>query len=372
MLAINDAFKKINGGNYLPIYLWVGEEEYLKERLLQTLCDNYLGEGEARHRVRRVEGKEISLAWLLEDLRRPDLFSGGREIVVFKNPPFLKSAPTAGKKEGEAAEGELEEGSRESNRKSSKKKAGQEEENLLTTFWEEEKDREVPTGIVVLWAPAADRRKKIFRFLEQNQGVVNCAPLRGEALKKWIKKEASRWGKEIPPAAVEKLLISTEGDMQRISREINKLATYLEEGETSIPPELVDELVYRSPQGNIFQLTDALGERDLALAHQQLLELFQSGEPPIKILFMIVRHFRLLTSAFSWLQSGRSKEELPSLLQVPPFVARKLHTQAKGYRMEELVEIYQILHQIDLEIKRGQVDPHQGLELLLGRLYQAQ
>jgi len=357
--GINEAYKSISAGKLQPVYLFAGEESYLKEQLLQTLCENYLGGEDPVREARKVEGKEFPLKEILEELSRPGLFSGGKKVAVIRHPPYLE-APSISR--GKDVAGDTEESSRG-------KKNSREEEELLSSYRDREMNKALPEGIIVFWVDNADKRKKLFKLLEKWGVTINCSPLKGETLKRWVKKEASKYGKSINPAALEKLLLFTQGDMNRIAREIDKISCYLEISEKEITSEQVETLVHSDSRGNIFQLVDALGEGDLSRAYLELQSLFAVKEPPVKILYMIVRHFRLLISTLSCLEKGYSRKELASLLQVQPFVASKLHAQAKGYHMKELEDIYRALHQVDIQIKRGKIDPYQGLELILGKIY---
>ena len=56
--------------------------------------------------------------------------------------------------------------------------------------------------------------------------------------------------------------------------------------------------------------------------------LLGTGEPPLRIVHMIRRQFRLLARAKALSEDGVPRPEIASGLKVPPFVARKLEEQA--------------------------------------------
>ncbi len=362
-----DAFNQVASGTFLPVYLLTGPELYLKEEFLRKLCLHYRGSGEDTKEVRRFEGRdEDTLEEAIEELKRRELFTSGNKIAIFRNPPLLEAPSARGSKSTGGA------GSRGEKKKSEDEARRKEEEQLLSTYWEKEISREIPGGILVLWVENCDRRKKPFKMLDSYGAAVDCSSLKGEELKKWVKSRAKKMGKNILPAAVEKLILATEGDMLRITRELEKVDLYLKEEEKEITPELVEKLVPADPRGNIFSLVDGLGEGDLDKAYRQLKALYMLGEPPVKILHMIVRHFRLLLSTVSLQQQGYSSRELHSVLQVHPFVSRKLSHQSGRFTVAGLRDIYRLLQQTDLEIKSGRVDPHRGIELLMGKLAQVE
>jgi len=409
MQKVMDVYNSMASGEFLPVYLFAGTETYLKEELLRTLSFYYLGKEDALREVRRVEGGEMTLPEILKELGQRELFHGGRKIAVIKKPPFLE-APSSGKKASSGPGAEEEEdqkgeedlaspdsdasdsplsgkeanlsgktgkvpGAEDSSGSGSRKKSGKEgkersqkEAEALQEFWEKEASRKVPEGVLVLLVDNCDRRRKLYRLLEDRGAVVDCAPLKGAALKKWVTRRVKNNGKEIHPAAAEKLVMAAEGDMLRLTFELDKIFSYMEDETVAITPEIVDELVTSNPRGNIFALVDALGEGDLSTAYLQLQALYALGEPPLKILFMIVRHFRLLLSAHSLCRKGYTSRELPGMLQVHSFVARKLVAQSGRFTSSELGEVHRLLHRADLEIKTGRLDPYRGLELLVGEL----
>ena len=61
--------------------------------------------------------------------------------------------------------------------------------------------------------------------------------------------------------------------------------------------------------------------------------LLATGEPSLRIVYMIRRQFRLLARARSLFEGGASSSEVASEIKVPPFVAKKLEEQAR--RMDE-------------------------------------
>jgi DNA polymerase-3 subunit delta len=118
---------------------------------------------------------------------------------------------------------------------------------------------------------------------------------------------------------------------------------------------------------DIFALVDALGNRDgqtAAAKFHQLLE-NQDGQ---SIFPMIVRQFRLLLLCKELLESGVSETEAARILQLHPFVARKIYSQARQFNLPVLEEVYHSLLAIDAATKLGEVDPDVNLELWMAGL----
>jgi DNA polymerase-3 subunit delta len=112
--------------------------------------------------------------------------------------------------------------------------------------------------------------------------------------------------------------------------EIEKLALY---AKGTAMPEDLEALVRPDLQSNIFRFVDALGAGDRSEALELLEALLATGEPALRIVYMVRRQFRLLARARSLFEGGASRSEVASEIKVPPFVAKKLEEQAR--RMDE-------------------------------------
>ena len=54
--------------------------------------------------------------------------------------------------------------------------------------------------------------------------------------------------------------------------------------------------------------------------------------------------------------------------QLHPFVVKKAIEQSQKFELEELKKIYQKLFKIDLDIKRGRVEPETALDMLIAEI----
>ena len=120
----------------------------------------------------------------------------------------------------------------------------------------------------------------------------------------------------------------------RLLQETEKLALYV--GDDTATHDDVAALCPPDVQSNIFAFVDALaaGERDRALG--LLEDLISTGEPPLRLTFMIRRQFQLVARARALLDRGTPQREIASILKVPPFVARKLDEQGRKLDDEDL------------------------------------
>lgn len=353
MLTYQVARRDLENGCLAPVYLFHGEETFLQDDLLDLLAKIYLG-AEASYGREKIDGSACTLAECLDRLEGGNIFTP-RQLLIVSSPPYL--APP-GKKKGAAG-----------HKKDKTKHAGADPVARLAVFLERETARPVPEKIIAFTLDKADRRRRLFKLLNTKGKVVDCAPPRGEARANWIRQQAASLGKKIDQAAMEILLMDYTEDLWRLRREIEKFAAYLREDQDTITGAVVNLLYSGDPRGTVFLLADALSEGNLVLAFEQLQVLFKRREPPLLILFMIVRHYRLLLQARLLADSGIRQSGWGAALGVPPFVAGKLRRQISGYNRETLEDALLILHRVDLQIKTGRLEPLAALEFTLNRLH---
>lgn len=182
-----------------------------------------------------------------------------------------------------------------------------------------------PEADLLMLGEKLGAREKLLAAVKKMGEVHDFKQPTGKALAKWAVGHAKKQGLELPEDVAGELVMRCSDDKVRVMGEIEKLALYaegiatLEDVEALVPPDL---------QSNIFRFVDALsaGERGKAL---ELLEaLLSTNEPPLRILYMIRRQFRLLARARSLFKGGASRSEVASTLKVPPFVAKKLEEQS--------------------------------------------
>lgn len=186
-------------------------------------------------------------------------------------------------------------------------------------------------------------------------------------LPRWIVQRVQSHGGQIEPEAAARLARLIGQDLRLLDQEIQKLVTYAGP-QQRVTVAQVERLVPYAQQAVIFDLVDALGQREGKLAASTLQQLLEEGQNPQGILAMIVRQFRLLIQAKELREGGESPASVARILGLHPFPAGKLYRQAANFTMTQLEQVYRHLLQTDLDIKGGDMTPEAGMGLLLAGL----
>ena len=223
-----------------------------------------------------------------------------------------------------------------------------------------EKDQDV---VLVFWAEDADEKSDLFNFLKTKAKCQEFEPLKGVQLRNWIKNYVSEQDGKIETQALDKLIEYIGNDLWRISNEINKLISYKSQISSTksqtIEVEDVEMLVRPEIDLNIFDMIDALGQKNKARVLKLFNQHIEKGEDEFYLLSMFVYQIRNLI---------RIKSTPLAKLDLHPFVIRKTQYQAKNFSFEDLKKIYYQLMTIDLEAKTGKTDIITALELFLARV----
>jgi DNA polymerase-3 subunit delta len=119
---------------------------------------------------------------------------------------------------------------------------------------------------------------------------------------------------------------------------------------------------------SIFDLVDALGNRNGRKASLLLQQKLNEGIDPFYLFSMFVRQFRLLIQVKELADAGYRPQGISRELKLHSFVVGKLFQQARGFSQRELEQIYRRLLDVDVDVKTGQDDMQTALHLLVANL----
>jgi DNA polymerase III subunit delta len=197
---------------------------------------------------------------------------------------------------------------------------------------------------------------------------VYTLPKRWE-MPRWIESETKKLGGRIEPDAAVHLTEIIGEDTRIAAQELTKLLTYVN---FKRPVTLLDveRVSIVSVQGNVFELVDALGQRDGKKAQHVLHKLFEE-EDTFQIWGMVIRQYRLLLQARELLDARASPSEIQKTLGLHEFVVQKVTSQAKRFSLSTLESIYHKLLEIDEGAKTSQVPLDLALDTLVVELVES-
>ena len=220
------------------------------------------------------------------------------------------------------------------------------------------------TVLVLLVDEVIDAANPLVKVAEKHGKVVQCTLPKGAALESWIGKRAKSNGVKISSEASSLLANFIGNHLRLLSNEIDKLASYVGEGKT-INADDVRKLSAQVQEARIFDLTDALAQRNRKQALNILHDLLSDGEPPIKLISTITFQVRTLLLVKELSQKGMRSAAIASAISIAPFMAEKALRQVGNFTMPQLEQAYRQLLSTDAALKRSRIEPEMALDLLV-------
>ena len=209
---------------------------------------------------------------------------------------------------------------------------------------------------------------RILKLAEaEKSGYVKQFDLpQGSALERWIREAVAQRGGRIAPQAVHLLAANVGSNLEILENEVEKLTLYA--GEEEITGQDVTRLSPYAAEANIFELVDALGNRNNKKASLLLHQKLSEGEDPFRVFGMIIRQFRLLIQVKELAQEGKRPPAISQELKLHNFVTGKLYRQSQGFSLNQLEQIYRHLLDVDIGVKTGRHELPTALNLLVASL----
>lgn len=194
-------------------------------------------------------------------------------------------------------------------------------------------------------------RERLFSAVKKVGDVADFQQPTGRALVKWLVGHATKLGLDLPEDVAEELANRVSGDKMRLLQEAEKLALYVGDGTATLDD--VEKLCPPDVQSNIFAFVDALAAGQRGRAVELLEALVGTGEPPLRLTFMVRRQFKLVARARALFERGVPQPEVAKDLKVPPFVARKLSEQARKLDERDLERALATVMDLESGLKGG-------------------
>ncbi len=328
-------FRQLERGQIAPLYLFEGEEVYLRMQALNRLIDKAVDEA-----VRDFNVDTISVA-------QGDL---DRALALARQLPMISSRRVVTVTDFETINAE------------------QQLEQLKDYF-----RVPVETTILIFVSDGLDNRRSIATMLRKACQVVSFDRLdEGEAAPRWVADYVARAGCFIELSAAAYLVGMIGTELQRLSCELDKLIAYIG-GSGCITRADIDELVHYSREHSNFELTDALLEGNRQRALTLLDHIFaNSSESPQAlapmILGAIASNYRKMLAAKELMRQNAPNSEVAKAVGLPPFKVGHFNERVRRTETESILSAIERIAEADVALKSSLATPRLQLELLICEL----
>lgn len=313
----------ISAGRFSNVYLFYGEEAYLRNQNRDKLLKALGGDASSMN-FNRYEGDGCNPAQII-DMAETMPFLAERRIILVENSGFFKSGCP------ELAE-------------------------YLKT--------PPKTTVFVFVEKETDKRKDIYKAVSKSGFEMECVIQDEDTLKKWIRSRFASEGKEISSSAASFLIERAGTDMSNIATEIEKLVCYCID-RPAVTEEDIEAVCAHYLSSRIFAMTDAISSRNQKLAIELYYDLLALKEPPAKILALITRQINIMLQIKEMSANRRDRGYMASAVKIAPFLVSKYEAWARGFTMEELRQALELCASNDEAVKTGKLDYVISVEMVI-------
>ena len=196
-------------------------------------------------------------------------------------------------------------------------------------------------------------------FTALESALIDCKTFSYNELDKLVQEKVKEENFKIDDEAIKILIENCSNNLSKINMELKKLFSYCLD--KTITKEDVENLVCKSDDYTIFELSDALSKKQDNRA-VKLLELMLANMEPTMILSLLAGHFRRLFHAKI---SSLSNVELANFLGVKEFAITKAKQQASNFTAIALKKIIELILNVDYMIKSGQMSAENAIHYLI-------
>ncbi len=342
-------------------YLFHGDDEFTCREQVKKLRQA----GNFEYNQDTYNGADVDLATITTTTDTMPFLTEQRLVLVEGLPKRKRGESTATTEAKPTAEAETTTAKGGKGKKGKKSKATA----LSRAGFEKALAEHVPampdtTVLVLLVDEVIDAANPLVKAAEKHGKVFQYTLPKGAALESWISKRAKNSGAKISQEATTLLANFVGNHLRLLSNEIDKLAAYVGKDKT-INADDVRKLTAQVQEARVFDLTDALAQRNRKQALNILHDLLSDGEPPIKLIYTITTQVRSLLLVKELSQRGMRSAAIASTIGMAPFMAEKALRQVGNFTMPQLEAAYRQLLSTDAALKRSRLEPEMALDLLV-------
>ncbi len=228
-----------------------------------------------------------------------------------------------------------------------------------------------PTTCLILHAMTAqkspDGRSSIIKKLKKAATVGEFATFKERDAEKFVAKQAHDRNMRLSDGATAYLMQAVGNGLADLDIALTKIDLYLGKSDTlrQVALDDVTPVIAETRSHTVFELTDALGAKNLEEALHIFDRMLMSGEAPIMINQMIARHFRILARLHDPSIRNAGRNEKAKAAGVAPFFLSNYQRDASRFSPKRIERILEHLVDVDHSLKSSRLDDRVHLERLI-------
>ena len=324
----SDLQKQLIKDDLVNVYLFEGEEEYLRDHCTTTLKDKVINDDSFD--IHRIGGKDCADK-INDIIDSSPLFNSSKFLIVQDSELF---------KTGNGS---------------------------IAFLLEKIKDIDKNTYIV-FQEQKTDKRSSLYKSIKRYGRIYDCELQKEADLINWVRKSFKRDGYMLDQKTARKFIDISDRKMNSIKNEMKKIEAFKGDDKI-IKDEDVELLTTKNITNNVFDLIDAIAKRNKNEAIDILNEMIYLKVPEQMILFLISNNFIDMLKAVQLKKKSKNNQEIASEIGIRyEWLVRKLLDFSKKFSFLELRTIITYCTKADENIKKGLYPARLSLEVLISEI----
>lgn len=339
----DEAIKRAERGELLPVWLIVGEERMLRDQVIAAITKAALAGGLPEFNHDKFTAGEADVDKVIGATRTVPMMAKKR-VVYVRGVERWDSA--SAKADSDASGKSL---------------------PPLDRLAEYAK-APIDSTTLILVAEKLDGRRKIVTLAKKGGFVVDCAQVDQRQLPAWIRARAKLKGHTIESDVCDLIAEIAGPDLSYLDDVLERLSLYAGEG-APITEEAVAVNVTRVRLADTWNLVDAASTKDLGRVLALFADVYDPRDRGLPLVGAIAWSLRQLLKLQSAIASGASIDEAARRAGIyPAFRAREHAQKLKAFRPRELERWLVVVQETDLALKSSRRPADSILEEMFTRL----
>lgn len=321
--AITELKKQIKEKKLLGLYLFYGEETYLKELYTDKVSALIDDGGFPEFNKLTINDNQISISDIDDAIESFPMMCE-KKLIIIKNSGIFH-------------------------------KANEEQKE----YWQKRLDTLGEHVVIIFNEENVDKRGVLYKRAIKSGLCVEFNYMSADDLTTWVGREVLNSNKKISKDTAAYFVSVCDEGISNLKNELDKLINYCDEVITKTD---IDKIVSKAVGIKVFELTDCIMAKNADGALKILYDLKTVKESAFKLLYLLSSTFDKMLKCSLLLSGGENYSDIAAKIGVAPFIAKKYANSARSFGENFLIDRIIEVAQIDYSIKCGEIDEWQALE----------
>ena len=225
------------------------------------------------------------------------------------------------------------------------------------------------TRLVIFAEGKLDSKRRLVKLLKRDAQIIEATTPKEQDLKRYFSSQAQELGLQFVGDSLDQLLLKSGYDFGELQKNLALLQAYKEDGQITL--EEIEEVVPKSLQDNIFDLTQMILKCQIDQARNLVKDLRLQGEDEIKLIAILLSQFRMYSQVKIFSEEGQSESQIVASLsdlsgrKVNPYQVKFALRDSRRLSLSFLKQAMMTFIEADYAIKSGTYEKDYLFDLAL-------